>query len=146
MTQEPNMPEIASRNADLRHVLRERRREMQDDIQSRIRNGRTGRAREVGDDLEHSDADIQDDIEAALLQMRAETLTRIDDALVRVDAGEYGSSLECDGEIAERRLRALPFAVRCQACEERREQEQRDARQLAHQRDSLSLFSNVVSS
>jgi DnaK suppressor protein len=140
------MPETASRNGDLRHILHGRRREMQDDIQSRIRHGRTGRAREVGDDLEHADAHIQEDIEVALLQMRAETLTRIDDALSRLDAGEYGSCLECDGEIAERRLRALPFAVRCQACEESREREQRYARQLAHQRDSLSLFSNVVSS
>jgi RNA polymerase-binding transcription factor DksA len=119
---------------------------MQNDVQSRIRGGRTDRPDEVRDDLEVSDADTQGDLEFALLQMRSETMTRIDEALVRLDAGKYGSCFECEGEISERRLRALPFAVRCQACEERREKEQGHARQLAQRRSSLSLFSDMVSS
>ena len=54
--------------------------------------------------------------------MSLETVTCIDDALVRLDAGKYGCCFECACEISERRLRALPFAVRCQVSEERREQ------------------------
>jgi DnaK suppressor protein len=77
--------------------------------------------------------------------MRAETLTRIDEALVRLDAGKYGFCFKCESEIPERRLRALPFAVRCQACEERREEEQVRAERLGRQRGSLSLFPDVVS-
>ena len=127
-------------------MLSERRRELQDDVQSRIRNGRTDRPTDVRDDLEVSDADIWEDIELALLQMRAETLTRIDQALFLLDAGEYGSCVGCAGEISERRLRVLPFAVRCQTCEERREVEQGQARQLAQRRGRLSLFSDAVSS
>lgn len=136
----------ATRNAGLRQMLSDRRREMQDNVQSRIRDGRADRPNDVRDDLEVSDADIQGGIEFALLQMRAETLTRIDAALVRLDAGEYGWCFECECEIPERRLRALPFAVRCQACEERREEEQGHAQRLAQRRVSLSLFSDVVSS
>ena len=139
------MTDTATRNADLRHMLSERRSEIQDEIQRRIRDGRTDRPKEVRDDLEHSDADIQGDIELALLQMRAETLTRIDEALVRLDAGKYGACFECESEIPARRLRALPFAVRCQACEERREEEQGHARRLALRRGSYSLFSDMVS-
>jgi RNA polymerase-binding transcription factor len=140
---EPKMTDTAVRQADLRQMLRERRRQIQDDVQSRIRDGCTGRLKEVGDDLEHSDAGIQGDIAFAVLQMRAETLKRIDEALMRLDAGEYGSCVECDCEIAARRLRALPFAVRCQACEQRHEQ----ARQLAVRRGSFSsLFPDMVSS
>jgi DnaK suppressor protein len=129
-----------------RQILIERRREMQDDVGTRIRHGRTDRADEVRDDLEVSDADVQGDIELALLQMRAETLIRIDEALARLDAGEAGSCVECGGEISERRLRALPFAVRCQACEERREQAQGSARQLAQRRGRFVLLSDEVSS
>ena len=136
----------AIRQADLRQILLERRRAMQDEVQSRIRDGRADRAHEVRDDLELSDADSQGDIELALLQMRADALTRVDEALVRLDAGKYGSCAECDGEISERRLRALPFAVRCQACEQRREQEQGRARHLAQRRGGFSLFSDVTSS
>ena len=140
------MTDATLRNADLRQMLLERRCELRDDVQSRIRNGRTDRPIEVRDDLEVSDADISEDIELALLQMRAQTLTRIDEALLLLQAGEYGSCVDCDDEIAERRLRALPFAVRCQACEERREVRQAQARQLAQRRGSLSLFSDAVSS
>lgn len=100
----------------------------------------------AGDDIEQSDADVQGDIELALLQMRAETLTRIDEALRRHDAGQYGSCFECAYEISDRRLRALPFAVRCEACEERREHDQRRLRQAAQQRGGLSLFANTVGS
>jgi DnaK suppressor protein len=126
-------------------MLRERRREIQNEVQSRIRDGRTDRSNEVRDDLEVSDADIQGDIEFAVLQMRTETLARIDEALVRLDAGKYGSCFECESEISDRRLRALPFAVRCQTCEERREQEQGNARR-GSQRAGFSLFSDVLSS
>ena len=139
------MTKTTKRVAGLRQMLIDRRREMQDDLKGRIRDGRSDRSHEVRDDLEVSDADIQGDLDLALLQMNAETVIRIDEALVRLDAGEYGSCFECAGEIAERRLRALPFAVRCQACEERREKEG-NARQAAQRRAGASLFPEAVSS
>jgi RNA polymerase-binding transcription factor len=140
------MTDTTVRDAGLRRMLGERRRAMQDDVQSRIRHERTDRPNEGRDDLEVSDGDIQAEIEFALLQMRTEALTRLDEALARLDAGEYGSCVECDRDIPERRLQALPFAVRCQACEDRREQEQGRARRLAQQRGSLSLSPNEISS
>jgi DnaK suppressor protein len=137
------MTDMTTRNADLKQMLSKRRREVQDDVQSRMRVGRAERSNEVRDDLEHSDADSQGDIELALIQMRAETLTRIDEALVRLAAGQYGSCAECEDEIAERRLRALPFAVRCQACEEQHEIAGR-ARRFAPKRLGFPLFSDLA--
>ncbi len=139
------MTDTTTRNADLRRMLSDRRRELQDAVRSGIRDGRTDRLNEGCDELETSDADIQRDIEVAVLQMRAETLSRIAEALVQLDADAYGSCVECAREISERRLRALPFAVRCQACEERREQTQRYA-QHAQRRGSLPLFPELISS
>ena len=43
-------------------------------------------------------------------------------------------------EIAEKRLRALPFAVRCKDCEEAREVAEQRERQMAARRGSSSLF------
>jgi DnaK suppressor protein len=137
------MAKTTKRTADLRRLLKERRQAMQDDVQSRIRSGRSDRAIDVGDALDHSDGNVQGDLELALLQMRAATLIRIDEALVRLDAGKYGSCFECAEEISEQRLRALPFAVRCRTCEERREQDQRQARKL-DQRGESSLFPEVA--
>ena len=58
------------------------------------------------------------DIEFAPIQMKAETLDQINQALSRLDEGAYGYCLECGEEIPERRLHALPFAIRCKDCEE----------------------------
>jgi DnaK suppressor protein len=116
------------------------------EVHRRIRNERTDRSKDVRDDIEQSDADSQRAIELTLLQMKAEALPLIEEALSRLDAGEYGSCVDCTGTITERRLRALPFAVRCQACEERREQEQRRSRQSALRGGSLSTLSELVTS
>ena len=134
------------RNAELRRMLTTRRRELRREVQNRIREGRADRPHDARDDVDLSDADVQGDIELALIQMRAETLSRIDAALVRLDAGEYGSCADCKGEVAKRRLQALPFAVRCQPCEERRERAQGRVRQLAQQRGSFTLFPEVSGS
>jgi len=138
------MIDLTVRHADLRHMLTMRRDAVQDDVQSRLRDGRTSRLTDVGDDLEECDAGIHVEIAFALIQMRAEILAGIDAALVRVDAGQYGFCLECGGEIAARRLHALPFAVRCQACEEQREQEQGRGRQFARRGASVPIFPDAL--
>jgi RNA polymerase-binding transcription factor DksA len=80
-----------------------------------------------------------------LLQMRAETLVRINEALGRLDVGGRGSCCDCGGKIPERRLRAQPFAGRCLQCEERRERRGR-AGQAAERRVGVSLFGDAVKS
>ena len=99
-----------------------------------------GKQNEVLDAVESSEADIQDDIEFALIQMKSETLNKINDALARLEQGDYGNCFECGEEIAEKRLRALPFAVRCKDCEEAREVAEQRERQLAARRGASSLF------
>jgi RNA polymerase-binding transcription factor len=115
------MTDPTTRISDLWQMLRERQRQMQADVETRLRDERVHRPIEVRDQLEHSDDNSQADIDLALLQMRTETLARIDQALARLDAGQYGACVECGHDISERRLNALPFAVRCQPCEEVRE-------------------------
>ena len=139
------MTKTAARTAELRHILSERRREIQGKVWKRVRDGRRDQSNDGRDELERTDAANQGDIDLALLQMRAETLLRIDQAIVRLNAGEYGSCLECAREISARRLRALPFAVRCQSCEEQREQADGAERQLAQQRQrgGLPFLSNL---
>jgi DnaK suppressor protein len=138
------MIDTTIRSADLRHILSTRRRELQDDVHRRIRDVGTGQPTEVRDAAEPSDADFHEEIELTLLQMRSDMLSRIDEALLRLDAGEYGSCSECAGEIAQRRLRALPFAVRCQACEETHEQALEHTRHAAQPCGDFSLVPEMA--
>jgi DnaK suppressor protein len=45
-------------------------------------------------------------------------LRLVDEALDRLDAGDYGICLACDEPIAPKRLRALPWARYCVSCED----------------------------
>jgi DnaK suppressor protein len=131
----------ATRATELKRILDERRRDVQDDIDRRVRGTRSGQASDVRDHIERSDTAAQEDLDLAIVEMRSETLTRIVHALARLDAGQYGRCLECAQEIAERRLRAMPFAVRCHACEARREQRHGRAHPSAHEAGRASAFS-----
>jgi DnaK suppressor protein len=132
------------RYAELKKILEDRRREMMSQVQGRMRDVRTEGAgsivQGVLDAAESSEADIQDEIEFALIQMKAETLSKIDEALRRLEEGTYGYCFECGEEVSERRLRALPFAVRCKDCEEAREVAQQRERLMAQRRGAASLF------
>ena len=104
-------------------MLDNRRRELVAEVQGRMRDVRNegSKERDVLDQGESSEVDIQEDIELALIQMKSETLNKIHAALRRLEEGSYGDCFECGDEISEARLRALPFAVRCKECEEARE-------------------------
>src|SRR6187401_1641170 len=134
-----------SRYNELRKMLENRRRELVTEVQGRIRDVRAegNKERDVLDQGESSEVDIQEDIEFALIQMKSETLTKVDAALRRLEEGSYGDCFECGDEIAEARLRALPFAVRCKDCEEARENNERRERMQAQKRGSSALFYDV---
>jgi hypothetical protein len=75
-----------------------------------------------------------------LIRMKADTLHRIDEALVQVRHGTYSHCLDCRQRISDRRLRALPFAARCRECEEARERAARPERHVvAHERMPASV-------
>src|SRR5213082_711451 len=123
-----------TRYSELKQMLEERRREIQAEVQGKMRGVREegswgGKLNEVLDAVESAEADIQEDLEFALVQMKSETLNKINDALTRLEQGTYGNCFECGEEIAEKRLRALPFAVRCKECEEAREVAEQRERQ-----------------
>ena len=46
------------------------------------------------------------------------TLLRIDDALLRIDAGTYGFCVNCNTAMTEKRLNAVPWAPYCLDCQE----------------------------
>ena len=136
-----------TRYSELKQMLDERRREIQAEVQGKMRDvraaGEVSKANDVFDAVESSEADIQEDIEFALIQMKSETLNKINDALKRLEQGDYGYCFDCGEEIGEKRLRALPFAVRCKDCEEARENAEQRQRQLSARRGASSLFMDM---
>ena len=135
-----------SRYNELKKMLEERRRELLNAVQGKIRDVRAegSKDRDVLDQGESSEVDIQEDIEFALIQMKSETLNKVDAALRRLEEGTYGNCFECGDEISEARLRALPFAVRCKRCEDRREANNDRFREFAKKGGGFSLTHHSV--
>ena len=63
-------------------------------------------------------SDIRDDLDS----QAATELDQVNQALARLDAGEYGLCTECDEPIGEARLKALPYATLCIQCAEATEE------------------------
>lgn len=119
------------RRNSLRTLLLNHRAEALGDIRQRLVRMRSNDGREThrpqSAAVNLADASQQEpesELQVALVQMSSERLNAIDAALGRLDRGVYGVCTECGDEISEKRLRALPFAVRCRDCEEAREDEQ----------------------
>jgi len=104
----------------LKEMLEDRRREIQDKLRQ-VRETLPAQVDEVRDTEEQSVTDFVQAMEFALMEMKAETLSKIDQAIQRLEQGTYGICAECGAPISEARLKALPFATLCIACQEREE-------------------------
>lgn len=51
-----------------------------------------------------------------LMNNEGETLTQVENALERVEAGAYGFCTECSGKIPKMRLNAIPYTPYCVKC------------------------------
>jgi DnaK suppressor protein len=131
------------RYAVLKGMLEERRLEIQQKLKS-LRETLPVETGAVRDAEEQSVDDFIQEVDFALMEMKSETLGKIDEAVLRLEDGTYGLCAECGSEIAEARLKALPFAGLCRACQEQEESRghaEREARAFVRfQKEFLPAF------
>ena len=119
-------PEAAEESFDEREV-----RAMLEGRRARLEDEMRRRAARIREDSSRTTVVAEDDVidaadlDVSLLEIATETLRQIIRAIARLDRGQYGWCTRCHQRIATSRLRALPFAVRCRACETAREEEAR---------------------
>jgi RNA polymerase-binding transcription factor DksA len=108
----------------IKRDLESKRRALRGAIQSSMGSHRElDHGREVLKDPYGSASLTHDDeIAAAVVEQRARELKEITRALEAMDAGRYGVCRDCGDAIAPARLRVLPFATRCVACQARVEE------------------------
>jgi DnaK suppressor protein len=73
-----------------------------------------------------ADAASSNDVKEMTLNVKESekrALQVIEDALTRIEAGNYGLCDECGAQIPEKRLQALPYARYCVTCQENLEKE-----------------------
>ena len=117
------------RHSDLKNMLEARRAALLTGVRDGIRESsdktsmpRQGDVLDTGDEGE---AMLQDALRFAVISMKSEVAAQIEKALTRLAEGRYGACGDCGQEIADARLRAMPFAVRCKGCEQSHEDAER---------------------
>jgi DnaK suppressor protein len=76
-----------------------------------------------GDKVDQAIASLEREDTSMHLQAEISELHEIQDALKRVERGEYGKCDSCGKQIGSARLEALPFATLCLKCKEEEERE-----------------------
>ncbi len=66
--------------------------------------------------------DLLEDTGLALVDIHREQLTRMEEALMRLEAGKYGICEACGKKIDEARLQVAPYVNCCTKCQEQREE------------------------
>ena len=77
--------------------------------------------RQVKDSADEAHSSLMSKLQSSLEKTEINELKQIEDALARIDRGEYGNCQECDEPIGDKRLEAFPFAAHCISCQEKLE-------------------------
>lgn len=111
-------------NSNRLGALRDILAQLRDETYQKISEFRRDQGEEVssspGDEMDvaRSIADVE--THASLIERAEDRLRLIEQALSRVDKGTYGICAECGEEIPIERLKAVPFALLCVECQEKR--------------------------
>ncbi|MDD2319715.1 MAG: TraR/DksA C4-type zinc finger protein [Geobacteraceae bacterium] len=113
-----------ARHERLKNVLLEEKRRLWNELRRELfRNQEKlqtqfDTAQDIGD---RSMLDVLSDTGIAVADIMRERLTRMEEVEQRLAAGTYGICEACGEEIDEERLRVMPYAIRCVACQEKHE-------------------------
>lgn len=100
----------------VRKKLLDRRIEMMEDL-AYLSNEKSS----SGDVMDSGDEALSlslEKLQTSLEQSDIDELKMIDEALSRINKGEYGVCVECGQHIAPLRLETFPYAARCIVCQE----------------------------
>ncbi|HVN27480.1 MAG TPA: TraR/DksA C4-type zinc finger protein [Candidatus Binataceae bacterium] len=105
-------------------MLRDILARLRDETYQKIAAFRRDQSEEIinspGDEMDVARSSSDVETHASLIERSEDRLRLIDQAIARVDNGSYGVCAECGEDIPVERLKALPFALLCVDCQEKR--------------------------
>lgn len=105
---------------DFKIALEEERRELLEDLVNSNENiSSIDSINKSGDLVDQAYNFYEKEMLIGLSTSEKETLQKINNALRKIDAKEYGTCEECGKPIEEKRLEAIPYAMRCIECKKK---------------------------
>jgi DnaK suppressor protein len=126
---------MAEKLAEMRDILLKMKEGTLAEIQKSVRSGTDSPdAEPSGDIYDQASSERDRELDLLLGDREREKLRSIDEALDRIDDGEYGICEECEEEIPLGRLKVLPFARYCVRCKADIEKLQAQTRRFEEER------------
>jgi DnaK suppressor protein len=126
---------MAEKLAEMRDILLKMKEGTLAEIQKSVRSGTDSPDVEPsGDIYDQASSERDRELDLLLGDREREKLRSIDEALDRIDDGEYGICEECEEEIPLGRLKVLPFARYCVRCKADIEKLQAQTRRFEEER------------
>ncbi|MGH7836254.1 MAG: TraR/DksA family transcriptional regulator [Candidatus Binataceae bacterium] len=116
--------------SDQRAALLEMKDKLLAEIESEAKAEREANKDEGMDTYDLASEERDREINFILSDRERAKSQQIEDALARIAEGNYGECESCGLEIAEERLRALPFTRLCRDCQQDQEREARSQRRI----------------
>lgn len=103
------------------HLLLTAERERQEARIRELRRNLKAEPTDVTDEEELAEADTHRDTAGCEITLASGVLAKIEDAFVMLERGTFGKCVDCGEDIAENRLKAVPFTELCIGCARTRE-------------------------
>jgi DnaK suppressor protein len=130
----PAVAKKASTTRDLKDVqakLRQQLAELQYRLSLVVEQGRESTKGDTSDVADQAVSSYETEILFTRGTHEHAQMRRIQQALLRIDEGDFGICQRCEKEIGEKRLEALPWTPYCIACQEHLEQQSPQERERA---------------
>lgn len=75
----------------------------------------------AGDSADHGADSAEQDLSLALLESEVDVVQKIDEALERIEEGDFGTCMSCEKAIVKPRLKAIPWTYYCVDCQRQSE-------------------------
>jgi len=105
-----------------RHILHDRYRSLLQAYANIKGNSRDTNSDGTEDYIDYAVSSYDRDFSLSLTEMERRRIRLVEEALKRIDRGEYGNCMQCGQEIPEKRLEVEPWARHCIRCQELEEQ------------------------
>ena len=105
---------------EIRKILLEEKEKIGVEIKSKQLN-LSDIERDVGDEVDNSMVEQERELNLLLQGREKQHLEAIEEALQRIETGEYGFCDECGDQIDQKRLMVIPLAQLCITCQQNEE-------------------------
>lgn len=104
-----------------RKALLEEKQRIQNNSKNALKNELALSPDDLPDETDLAASEISQNLVFKLRDRERQLLTKIDEALARMEAGTFGTCDDCEEPIEPRRLEARPMSTLCIACKEKQE-------------------------